>query len=220
MDKMKIRTDGIIFDVDGTIWDSTPVVEKAWNRAFSDEGYSSVRVTADRLKGLFGLPMLDIILDILPESTLPEREIFLKRCSRYEFEFLERESGRVYEGFEEMLKRLRKDPFRLPLFIVSNCQSGYIELLFRKTGFAPYFQAHICPGDTGLLKAENILWIAEKYGLKAPVYVGDTQMDADACRKAGVPIIFAAYGFGSVSEPDGVIDTPLALTERIERYEA
>ena len=43
-DKMD-RYDGIIFDVDGTIWDSTPTVTEAWNRALSEAGYSE-RVTA------------------------------------------------------------------------------------------------------------------------------------------------------------------------------
>ena len=46
--------DGIIFDVDGTVWDSTPVVEQAWNRALEEAGYAA-RVTALRLKSLFGL---------------------------------------------------------------------------------------------------------------------------------------------------------------------
>ena len=47
-----MKTDGIIFDVDGTIWNSTPIVEKAWNKALEDAGYSE-RVTAKRLEVLF-----------------------------------------------------------------------------------------------------------------------------------------------------------------------
>ena len=103
---MNMIYDGFIFDVDGTIWDSTPVVEKAWNAALRDSGQGDVSVTADRLKGLFGLPMLDIIEDILPGSTLSERQEYLPLCSRYEFEYLERETGVVYEGLGETLKTL------------------------------------------------------------------------------------------------------------------
>ena len=29
----KMKTDGIILDVDGTLWDSTPIVAGAWTRA-------------------------------------------------------------------------------------------------------------------------------------------------------------------------------------------
>ena len=213
---MTLTTDGIIFDVDGTLWDSTPVVEKAWNAALSDMGHPELSVTADRLKGLFGLPMLDIILDIIPDSTLKEREEFLPVCSRYEFRYLEKEAGIVYPGLRETLAGLREEG--IPLFIVSNCQSGYIELLYRKTGLGEFFKDHVCPGDTGKFKADNIRIMAERYGLKQPVYVGDTQMDADACKEADVPIVYAAYGFGRVREPDLVIETPMDLIVKVKRY--
>ena len=40
----------------------------------------------------------------------------------------------------------------------------------------------------------------ERNDLKSPVYVGDTQGDADSCAKAGVPFIFAEYGLGDVPD--------------------
>lgn len=205
-DKMD-RYDGIIFDVDGTIWDSTPTVTEAWNRALSEAGYSE-RVTADRLKGLFGLPMDDIIHDILPDSDRAERDAVGELCYKYEHEYVSEMGAVVYEGLGEALSILSR---KYPLFVVSNCQAGYIELMLEKTGFGKYIKDHVCPGDTNMLKAENILLIAERNGLKNPIYVGDTHMDAEACVKAGVPIIFASYGFGKVEKPDYVIDTPMDL---------
>ncbi len=205
--------DGVIFDVDGTIWDSTPVVEKAWNKALKDNGYLDVSVTADRLKGLFGLPMLDIIEDIIPHSTLEERERFLPVCSRYEFEFLREESGIVYEGLDGTLEKLSAE---IPLFVVSNCQIGYIELMFEKTGLGKYFKDHICPGDTGHYKADNINIISERHGLKRPVYVGDTSMDEEACIEAKVPFIYAAYGFGKAFGECLRIEEPSELLLRVK----
>ena len=37
--------------------------------------------------------------------------------------------------------------------------------------------------------------------IRKAVYVGDTQGDADACREAGIPMIYASYGFGEVADP-------------------
>lgn len=51
--------DSIIFDIDGTIWNSTDVVAMAWNKALEKENLD-VRVTADQLKGLFGRLLPDI----------------------------------------------------------------------------------------------------------------------------------------------------------------
>lgn len=201
--------DGIIFDVDGTIWDSTPVVEKAWNAALEEAGYEE-RVTADRLKGLFGLPMDDIIADILPQADAKERADFAPFCFKNEHDYLAETGGIVYDGVKELLETLSKTN---KVFIVSNCQAGYIELMMDKTGFTPYVIDHLCPGDTDKLKADNIKIICERHNLSNPLYVGDTQMDANACKEAGVPIAFAAYGFGKVKEPDYVINTPLELLE-------
>jgi len=196
--------DGIIFDVDGTIWDSTPVVEEAWNAALIKGGYEE-RVTADRLKGLFGLPMDDIIADILPNASADERASFAPICFEHEHSYLAKQGGVVYEGLKECLEELHK---KYKLFIVSNCQAGYIELMLDKTGFGPFFTDHLCPGDTGLFKADNIRMIMERNSLKSPVYVGDTQMDANACKDAGLPIVFCRYGFGDVKDADYVADSP------------
>lgn len=65
--------DSIIFDIDGTIWNSTDVVAMAWNKALEKENLD-VRVTADQLKGLFGRLLPDIAKAILPEQ--PKRNSF------------------------------------------------------------------------------------------------------------------------------------------------
>lgn len=200
--------DSLIFDVDGTIWDTTPVVEKAWNAALDECGLSYAHITADILKSLFGLPMDTIIERILPNENDDVRKTFKPLCYSYEEAYVEKESGILYAGIGETLEALAA---KFPLFIVSNCQSGYIELLLKKTGFAPFFKDFTCNGDTGLLKDENIKLIERRNGLKSPVYVGDTQGDADACAKAGVPIVYASYGFGKISSPDYTITKPKDL---------
>lgn len=200
--------DSLIFDVDGTIWDTTPVVEKAWNVALDECGLSYAHVTADTLKSLFGLPMKVIIERILPDESEEVRAKFKPLCYNYEESYVERESGKLYPKMVETLEKLAA---KYPLFIVSNCQSGYIELMLRKTGFAQYFKDFTCNGDTGMLKDENIKLIAKRNNLKSPVYVGDTQGDADACAKAGVPIVYASYGFGKVKSPEYTIAEPFDL---------
>ena len=195
--------DGIIFDIDGTIWDSTNVVEMAWNDAFEELGYEK-RTTAAELKGLFGLPMDEIFKSLVPDAAKEDTEVFEPLCSRYEFEYLEKNGGIVYPGVKETIEKLAE---KNTLAIVSNCQGGYIELVMRKTGIEPFIKDHICPDDSGLLKAGNIKLIAERLNMKNPVYVGDIAKDEIASREAGVAFIHAAYGFGEGIEPDYTINS-------------
>ncbi len=195
------KFDSFIFDVDGTIWDTTHVVADAWNRALMELGLSE-RVTDVILKNLFGLPMDDIISRILPGESNEIKAKFKPLCYKYEHEYLLESGGIVYPGVVDTFKTLAVSR---PLFIVSNCQSGYIELMMKKTGITDYVTDFACYGDRRLLKAENLKLIVSRNSLKNPVYVGDTQTDADACDTAQIPIIHAAYGFGTVMSPYAVI---------------
>lgn len=49
--------------------------------------------------------------------------------------------------------------------------------------------------------------------LKSPVYVGDTQGDFQAAQYAGIPFVYASYGFGEVEAPDYTIGTFQELKE-------
>lgn len=189
----KISTDGIIFDMDGTIWDNTPVFAASWERACKDMGYD-VKFSTDKLKGLFGKTMTDIADACIPDEDPEKRYATLKLCEEYEMEDLEKtDIDTTYTGLVETLEKLSK---RTKLYIVSNCQAGYIETFIRRSGLGYLFTDFICYGDNGLGKADNIKGLVEKNNIKSPVYLGDIQSDKDACKQAGVDFIWAAYGYG------------------------
>ena len=203
-------TDGIIFDVDGTIWDSTFVSAEAWTKTVSEETGSDEIITAEKLKTLFGKPM-DMILDALfPDlSSEAKNELAGKIYISVE-KALEADPPEVYAGLNETLSALSE---HYPLFVVSNCQKGYIESMYRAAGIGGYFKDKLCYGDTGKYKADNIKEMIERHHLKAPVYVGDTQGDLEASKEAGCAFVWAAYGFGQVSGYDFIINSPGDLVD-------
>ena len=210
--------DGLIFDVDGTIWNSTGIVAEAWNAAIKEAGADADEVTAEILKGQFG-KMMNVIGDNLfprvPEGK--ERENLLHLCEAKEEKALaENERDISYPGLKETMKKLSEIP-GLKLFIVSNCQSGYIELVMEKTGIAEYITDFICYGDNKLPKNENIKIIVERNGLKDPYYVGDIDGDRIASEAAGVPFIHAAYGFGAVEKYSYKVDDITELVDIAKR---
>lgn len=194
--------DGIIFDVDGTLWDSVSVCTKAWNRVVVEHSSYPPNVTDEKLRQLFGKPMDQIFDAIFPGMGDEEKKKLAGLCESYENELLEKEPGIPYGDVTGTIKELAK---HVPLFIVSNCQKGYIEVCMKMLGLEPFIKDHICFGDRPVSKGENIRFLMEKNGLTSAVYVGDTQTDADACKEAGIPMIYAAYGFGTVDNPYAVI---------------
>ncbi len=194
------KFDGLILDVDGTIWNTTGIVADAWNLAF-DKFFPQVpHVTADILKGQFGKPM-DVIADnLFPMLSKDEKNLLMEKCCEMEqAALMDNTKDIAYEGVIETIKRLSQ---KIPVYIVSNCQSGYIEVVMEKNGIKDYIKDFECFGNTGLLKDQNIRLIIERNNLKAAAYVGDTQGDYEACKKAGVPFIWAAYGFGRPEDND------------------
>lgn len=204
---MNKMIDSIIFDVDGTIWDSRDAVARAWNEVFTAE-HVDLQVDVPCLTGYFGQMLPDIARQLLPDYPEDEQLRIIQLCCEEEHRKLYAEGAPAYEGLKDTLEKLSA---RYPLFVVSNCQAGYIELVLEKTGFGSYFTGHLCPGDTGKAKAYNISAIAAKYDLKSPVYVGDTDGDHQACKEAKVPFVYASYGFGQTEDPDYVIQKPADL---------
>ena len=195
-----MRYDSIILDVDGTIWDTTPIVAKAWNKAI-DELFPQVpRVSADILKDQFGKTMDVIGRNLFGGLGLEDQKKLLDQCCVEEQLALEQNEEDI--TYPEVVETIRVLAEKVPLFIVSNCQAGYIELVIKKLGISDYISDFECFGNNGLTKDKNIKLVVERNGLKTPVYVGDTQGDLEACKLAGVPFIWAEYGFGTVQQDE------------------
>ena len=65
--------DGIIFDVDGTLWDSTDTVAEAWNAAIRDNSSLNLVVNRQILSGLFGKTMEELYRALFPQLSDEER---------------------------------------------------------------------------------------------------------------------------------------------------
>lgn len=186
----------IIFDVDGTLWDTTKVVANAWNKAISEVDGITAVITSSMLKKEFGKPMDKIADDLFPDASKEEKEMLLKKCCQYEHQYLRENTDNLL--FPDVIETLEKLSKKYQLYIVSNCQSGYIELFMEKVGIKNYIKDHECFGDTRKSKGENIKLVIERNNLNDAIYVGDTQGDYEATVFANIPFIFAKYGFGSV----------------------
>lgn len=198
-----MKFDGIIFDLDGTMWNSTEGVCATWNQVLESYPEITYRITPEKLYATMGLPMDEIGRRLFPDCDEKKQAELLKKCGDLENEYLAEHGGILYPDLEKTLAKLSE---KYKLFVVSNCQNGYIESFFEAHGTGKYFTDIECFENTGLSKGENNKLVIERNGLKNAVYVGDTQGDADSAAVAGIPFIYASYGFGNVKKYDYSIE--------------
>lgn len=208
---LKNKFDSIIFDLDGTLWDSSPNVVLAWQAAKQQVDYIKEDFTQAMIRSITGMTYKSIFETLLPYLNEEQRNEFKAIAAKVELETLYEKGGDLYPGLDETLAYLVG---KYKLFIVSNCQSGYIEVFFKISQMEHYFLGHQCFGTKNMPKADNIKDIITDHNLKAPVYVGDTMGDYKAATQAGVPFIFANYGFGVVKEDQ--VATISQLSELVE----
>ena len=195
----------LIFDIDGTLWDSRQLVAEGYNIQLEKEGLQHLAVTAEDLRPLFGKVMTEIADTILASIDPSERYELMERCMKTENDYLFANECRIgYPKVKETLEALSK---KYRLFIVSNSQCGYPELCIEKLGLTDYIEGHMCFGDTGTSKGQTILTLIRKHNIGSCIYIGDTQGDLEACKEAGIPFIFCAYGLGQAESWDAKIDS-------------
>jgi len=189
-----------IFDLDGTLWDATAMAADIWNDVFADQKIG-LRLDGQRVRLLMGKTMDEIGAALFPEMMPSEQHQIMDLCGRAEIEKMNRKQGILFDGAEDVLRSSEGHSY-----IVSNCQRGYITGFIRCFGFQRYIADYEESGRTGLGKAENIRLLMQRNGMENAIYIGDTEGDEQAAQQAGIPFIFASYGFGQAKNPDAVIE--------------
>lgn len=200
--------DGVILDIDGTLWDVTPISAESWNRALRDAGVPEyANVTHQILKHEFGKTMSQISEDIFPGLNGKRYEKFLELRAKYENDDIATAATDVsYKGVRQTLEKCIES-MPVKFYVVSNCRTGYVELMSQKLGIEKYITDFECFGNTKKPKAENICTVIARNNITKPLYVGDTQGDCDACAEANVPFVWASYGYGKASSYYAKLDS-------------
>ena len=189
-----MKFESLIFDIDGTLWDSRAIIAEGYNEVLTEAGYPELCVNAEDLKKLFGKTMSEIADILLAKVPVEQRYPLMERCIDVgDGKLLDDPCDIGYPSVVETLEELAK---RYRLFIVSNSQAGYPQTTMEKLGINHLIEGHLCFGDTGTDKGTTIRILMEKHGIQSAVYIGDTQGDYEASCNAGLPFVWVTYGFG------------------------
>jgi phosphoglycolate phosphatase len=194
---MMKQVDSIIFDLDGTLWDTCASCAVAWNNVILRHNLNFKEITADDVRQVTGRPHEACIRDTfvgLPENQI---QLLIEETIAEDNLVIEQMGAELYEGVKDGIILLAKER---PLFIVSNCQSGYIETFLKWSGLEEVFTDFECWGNTGKSKSENLASVIRRNSLKMPIMVGDMESDLIAAKSCNTPFFHMTYGFGKVSE--------------------
>ncbi len=204
---------GLIFDLDGTLWDATHQLLDSYN------------LTMQRLNLKYKFTLNDVFsyMGLTPDETIKlmfsdlpyikGKKIF-DTIIDDEIEYLKLHPGKLYDNEWDVISNLSS---KYSLFIVSNASKGYIENFLNGHNMNQYFKDHLCAGDTLKDKHENIKLIAKKHNLTDFIYIGDTLKDKVECDKIKAKFVHAAYGFGKIDGHKFKINSLTELPDLVKK---
>lgn len=192
-----MRYDTVLFDLDGTLTDSSEGIVKSLQYALRVFGMERER---ESLLRYIGPPIQENFIDLLKQTGEPvERAVKIFR-ERYEsVGYLE---NRLYEGVPEMLRRLQGAGLRL---CVATSKPQYMaEIVLRHFEICGFFEV-LCGSsrDGSLRHKPDIIRLVLEQSHAAPertVMVGDRCFDLEGAKQCGIEAVGVTYGFGSAEE--------------------
>ena len=204
----------IIFDLDGTLWDSSETIAKAWKETISSSSFALRDFSAEYIKTILGKTNDEIQQILFSDLSSSDASTLLATCQESENIVILKEGAILFENVPEILQKLSD---KYDLYIVSNCQSGYIEAFLTYYNLNNLFIDIECSGNTGLHKAENIALLIKRNNIEHAIYVGDTQKDFEATSQNNLNFVYAKYGFGEVQDCKYVIESFNQLPQLFEK---
>lgn len=206
----------LIFDLDGTLWDSSAQVAESWNIVFARRGIPRELTAAD-IRAVMGKTMDEIARIMMPETAAPQRSEIFRECETFEIDYIREHGGILFPQVRETLNALTEAGYALA--IVSNCQTGYIGAFLTSMKLEGSFCDTEEWGNTMRPKADNIRLVMERGGSLQAIYIGDTEGDRLAAEGAGVRFVHAAYGFGAVPEAEYVLPAFSELPRLLKEWD-
>ncbi|MDA0301792.1 MAG: HAD family hydrolase [Chloroflexi bacterium] len=182
----------VLFDCDGTLADSEPMITASIIDMLADEG---ITVTVDQVRGVFGPPLLEMAELLIGERVTPER--MQRMRERYWVHAGPRyASVRPMAGAETLLDALAAHA--VPLAMVTNKTEASTAVQIAQFGWDGRFSAVVCADSVANAKpAPDPAIEALRRLASAPAraaFVGDTESDTACARDAGIPLVIGLTG--------------------------
>ena len=190
----ELHCKAVIFDMDGTILDTLDDLASSVNYALEANGLP--KRTREEVRRFVGNGAVKLIRRAVPEGTADI--LFDKVFALYTTYYDEHcaDATKPYDGIPELLALLRSKGVKTA--VVSNKPDEAVRVL-ADTYFPHLFDAAVGT-RTGIKTKpapDSVFEIIKKIGAekKDCVYVGDSEVDIETAKNAGIPCISVSWGF-------------------------
>ena len=211
-----MKYDAVFFDLDGTVVDTLQDIADAVNHAMRH--FALPEFTPQQLKPKLGWGVDTLMKSILPADMTDDERAGIVAFYRPYYAVHSGDKSRPFDGILPMMDRLRA--VGLKLAILSNKPDDAVQPIARRffTGIVELAVGE--RSDVRRKPAPDMLKAAaEAMGvdLKRCLYVGDTEVDIETARNAGIDCVCVTWGFRNREElmragATVIVDTPEALT--------
>ncbi|NBG86905.1 HAD family hydrolase [Isachenkonia alkalipeptolytica] len=206
----------IFFDLDGTLLDTLEDLGDAMNRVLENHGYPTHEISRYRIFVGDGMP--NLVRRALPqgenfdENTVQSMVQEMKESFQHHW----KNKSRLYPGIKELLTTLEEEGYLLGIltnkpqeFALTTVEYFLSDWDFKAVqGYDPEVYP-LKPDPTALLS------LMKQWNLKKEevLYVGDSDVDMEVAKNAGVKSIGVSWGFRGAAElrdsgADFVVDRP------------
>lgn len=138
--------DGIIFNLDGTLWDGAETAARGWGLALESCGIRDFEIGADDIRSVAGQPFEVCVQTLFPGLPASSSVEFLRALDAGERADFRARGGRIFEGVARGVEMLFRD---YKLFLVGNCQDWYLDCFWRQSGLRRFFPGGIATAHRG-----------------------------------------------------------------------
>ena len=176
----------MIFDLDGTLLDTLQDLHDAVNYALTQFGYPER--TLEEVRQFVGEGAGKLMERAVPKGADPEPVL---SCFRTYYAAHTQVKTRPYPGIPEALEALGK---KYPLAVVSNKPDEAVKIL-GKAYFPSLYARGEAPDCPRKPNAAMVHKTMEALGVQGCIYIGDSQVDVETAKNAGVPCLSVTWGF-------------------------
>lgn len=214
--------EAMIFDLDGTLFQTETHIIPAYHAAFDQlraEGlYFGETPPDERILSSLGMLLDKIWENVLPGSSLELHKRADELLLHHQMKTLREGVGELYPHVQSTLQELYQRGVRL--FVASNGLEQYVKEVIRHKGLADYFEGLYSAGEYQTkTKVDLVRILLDKHNVQSAWMVGDRSSDVEAGKNNGLQVIGCSYaGFGKDQELDGSDHIISSIDELLALY--